>query len=147
MQCIGSPPGAWQARSHRSQLTSSESSASLEHVDDLFELLRSTLRLMGLAPRLTAEAVSTTEGLESRMRPARESAEKPANTTECTAPILAHASCTDHTPWSACGRMTYMLSSFECSLSMEAATEHISCIVLSGRMPDGQRRAAMAACC
>ena len=48
---------------------------------------------MGLAPRLTAEAVSTTLGLESRMRPAKDSAENPAKTTECTAPILAHASC------------------------------------------------------
>ena len=53
---------------------------------------------MGLAPRLTAEAVSTTEGRESRMRPASESAEKPANTTLCTAPIRAHASCAGSSP-------------------------------------------------
>ena len=48
---------------------------------------------MGLAPRLTADVVSTTRGRESRMRPLSDSAEKPANTTECTAPMRAHASC------------------------------------------------------
>lgn len=48
---------------------------------------------MGLAPRLTADVVSTTRGRESRMRPLSASAEKPANTTECTAPMRAHASC------------------------------------------------------
>ena len=121
-----------------SQVPSSESSASLKHVEKLSGLLRSTLRLMGLAPRLTAEAVSTTEGLESRMRPARESAEKPAKTTECTAPILAHANCTEHTLWSACDHMTYVLSKFECLPSTEAATVDISCIAPPGRTQDGQ---------
>ena len=48
---------------------------------------------MALAPRLTADVVSTTRGRESRMRPLSDSAEKPANTTECTAPMRAHASC------------------------------------------------------
>ena len=48
---------------------------------------------MTLAPRLTAEVVSTTRGRESRMRPLSDSAEKPAKTTECTAPMRAHASC------------------------------------------------------
>ena len=52
-----------------------------------------TLRSMGLAPLWTAEAVRTKSGFESKIRPASDSAENPANTTECTAPILAHASC------------------------------------------------------
>ena len=61
-----------------------------------------TFKLMGLAPRWTADAVSTKFGLESKMRPARDSAENPAKTTEWMAPILAHANCkgTDSAPGS-----------------------------------------------
>ena len=47
---------------------------------------------IGLAPRRTAEAVSTTLDLESAMRAASASAEKPPKTTEWTAPMRAHAS-------------------------------------------------------
>ena len=51
------------------------------------------LSSMTLGPRFTAEQVMTALGLESTMRPARLSAEKPANTTEKTAPMRAQASC------------------------------------------------------
>lgn len=42
---------------------------------------------------MTPEAVRITEGVLSSKRPARDWAENPAKTTECTAPILAHANC------------------------------------------------------
>lgn len=48
---------------------------------------------MCLGPRLTAEQVTTILGVESEMRPASDSAEKPAKTTEKTAPRRAQASC------------------------------------------------------
>ncbi len=48
---------------------------------------------MCLGPRFTAEQVTTILGEESEMRPASDSAEKPAKTTEKTAPIRAQASC------------------------------------------------------
>ena len=43
-------------------------------------------------PRRPSSAVMTTFDLQSSMRPASESGEKPPNTTECTAPIRAQAS-------------------------------------------------------
>ena len=46
-----------------------------------------------LGPRLTPEQVMTILGDESEMRPASDSAEKPAKTTEKTAPMRAQASC------------------------------------------------------
>ena len=45
------------------------------------------------APSHSPEQVTTILGLESEMRPASDSAEKPANTTEKTAPRRAQASC------------------------------------------------------
>ena len=51
------------------------------------------LRSMAFLPRLTAEAARTTLALQSRIRTAMDSGEKPAKMTEWTAPILAHASC------------------------------------------------------
>ena len=45
-----------------------------------------------LAPRMTAEQVTSTRLLASSMRCARDSAEKPPKTTLWTAPILAQAS-------------------------------------------------------
>lgn len=48
---------------------------------------------MCLGPRFTAEQVTTILGEESEMRPASDSAEKPAKTTEKTAPMRAQASC------------------------------------------------------
>ena len=44
--------------------------------------------------RQAQEGGRTILGVESEMRPARDSAEKPANTTENTAPMRAHASMT-----------------------------------------------------
>ena len=52
-----------------------------------------TFRESAFGPRLTPEHVKMTVGRLSKMRPARDSAEKPAKTTECTAPMRAHASC------------------------------------------------------
>ena len=57
---------------------------------------------MALGPRLTAEQVSNTRGWASCILPDRDSAEKPANTTLCTAPMRAHASCRHRRPPSAC---------------------------------------------
>jgi hypothetical protein len=52
-----------------------------------------TLSSTSLGPRLVPVAVITTRGWLSRIRPARDSALKPANTTECTAPMRVQASC------------------------------------------------------
>jgi hypothetical protein len=45
-----------------------------------------------LPPRRPSSAVITTLEPQSAMRPASDSAEKPPNTTECTAPMRAQAS-------------------------------------------------------
>ena len=55
--------------------------------------VRFTLREIAFGPRLTDEQHRITFGLESQTRPANDSAEKPAKTTEWTAPMRAHASC------------------------------------------------------
>ncbi len=54
----------------------------------------STLALSGmrLPPRMPSSAVITTVEEQSEMRPARESGEKPPNTTEWIAPMRAQAS-------------------------------------------------------
>ena len=46
--------------------------------------------LMSFVPRMTPSAVTTTLVLESRMRSASDSEEKPPKMTECTAPMRAH---------------------------------------------------------
>ena len=55
----------------------------------------SAMRLSGtsLRPRMAPLAVSSTRARQSTTRPASASAEKPPNTTVCTAPMRAHASC------------------------------------------------------
>lgn len=50
-------------------------------------------RLIGLEPRITPEHVMSTLAWHPSMRPASASAEKPPNTTECSAPMRAQASC------------------------------------------------------
>lgn len=52
-----------------------------------------TFSEMAFGPRLTDEQHKITFGFESQTRPAKDSAEKPAKTTEWMAPIRAHASC------------------------------------------------------
>ncbi len=47
---------------------------------------------IGLPPRSPSSAVSTIVEAQSVIRPAMLSGEKPANTTECTAPMRAQAS-------------------------------------------------------
>ncbi len=61
---------------------------------DMPSIARSTIALSGmrLPPRMPSLAVITTLQRASTMRSRSASAAKPPNTTECTAPMRAHAS-------------------------------------------------------
>ena len=60
------------------------------------------LRGIAFAPLTPWSAVIINSDLQSIILPAKESAEKPPNTTECTAPILAQASI-EYTAWGTIG--------------------------------------------
>ena len=74
--------------------------AGAAHDDDVIDaaatlaMAASVLALSGILrpPRMPSSAVMTTFDLQSSMRPASESGEKPPNTTEWIAPMRAQAS-------------------------------------------------------
>jgi hypothetical protein len=67
---------------------------STASIDAMPSIARSTVFLSGtfLPPRRPSFAVTTTLHRASMMRSRSESAENPPKTTECTAPMRAHAS-------------------------------------------------------